>query len=121
MREVVSMAEKDVGLAQVLQRREAAMREWKSLSSRSTKDEQAALDRVRELGKLADDLAEQEARGREEEQLRRVVEIEATLAEAEAAVRELGERLVGERRFLHLWTVSRSRLQAYQWLPLHCQ
>ena len=97
------MAEQErVELAKVLERREAALREWRSLSSRSKRDEEAALERVRELNRLADDLAEEEARGREEEQRRCVAEVEASLAQAEAAVRELGGRLAGERNRLRV-------------------
>jgi hypothetical protein len=94
----VGMAEHEgVELAQVLNRREAALRAWRTLTSRSTRDEEAALDRVKELNRLADDLAEQEAREHEEQQRRQVVEVEATLAEAETSVSKLGERLLGER------------------------
>jgi hypothetical protein len=110
------MSEQDgVELESVLQRRELALRARRTLSSRSTRDEEAALERVRELNRLADDLAEREARGREEEQRRRVVQIEATLTVAETSVRDLGERLLGERNRLRV--LERETLKARQYDP----
>lgn len=107
------MGKGGVELEQVLQRREVALREWRSLSSRSARDEDAALERVKELNRLADDLAEQTAREHEDEQRRRVVEIEATLAEAHTSVRELGERLLEERNRLRVLERETARARQY--------
>lgn len=108
------MAEHErVELAKVLERREVALREWRSLSSRSKRDEDAALERVKELNKLADDVAEEEARGREEEQRQRVAEVEASLTRAEASVREIGEGLLEERNRLRVLERETSRARQH--------
>lgn len=76
-------------LEQVLERRDAALRDWRSLSSRSKGAAEAALQRLQELNRLADDVAEEQARAVEDEQRELVDEIEQELATVEASVVEL--------------------------------
>ena len=80
------------------------------MSSRSKKDEEAALERLRELNRLADDVAEEHARAVEEEQRQRVGGTEQELVAAEASVAELRGRLAEERSQLIL--LERESLRA---------
>jgi hypothetical protein len=102
-------------LEQVLERRDAALKEWRTLSSRSKGADESALQRLQELNKLADDVAEEQARASEEEQRQRVVEVEQAVAAAEASVTELKGRLVEERTALR--RLERETLKARRFDP----